>query len=162
MSINFFEIQCKSTTTTQHFGLCDAQNGSPAFIDEIEVGKWIAKIENLQAEELTFIAIDNCIPIYRENGDLESRCDAMITYINNIIFIELKEKERNWINDGVEQLKNSIILFKKHHSIEIYPKKRAVLANKKHPHFQHSHKEIMQQFKHDFDVRLIIHNTVKI
>ncbi len=46
--------------------------------------------------------------------------------------------------------------------LNIYNKKRAFLANKKHPHFHFSHKEEMQEFKKELKVRLIIQNTIKI
>lgn len=92
----------------------------------------------------------------------KGRCDAMVRYTENLIFIELKEVRTDWIKGGIAQLKETILYFKTNQKLGVYSKKRAFLANRKHPHFKFSHKENMQKFKNETGFRLIIHNKIKI
>ena len=133
-----------------------------AYKDEINKEKWIANVKNNNEINVTFTAIDNCITIYRKKGEKERSCDGMLTYTDNIVFVELKEKRKNWITDGTEQLEKTISKFAQNHNLMSIKKRRAFLSNKKHPLFKHSHKEEMQKFHKKFKVRLIINNTIKL
>ena len=159
--INFFKLACKQHTTSDKFGIGDDPN-QHAFIDDIDDFPWIAIVYNEKKKNIQFNAIDNCIEILRENGEEEKSCDGMLTYENNIDFIELKSKRQDWIQEGIEQLKTTIEIFDKNHYLKNYKRKRAFLANKKHPRFKHSHKEKMQKFKTKTGVRLIIENKILI
>lgn len=163
--INFFAQECQATTNAANFGLCDDDNRSSAYISLNEnAHKWIARIINEHTKEIVFTAIDNCIPIYKndDNTEMESRIDGMLTYDNEIVFVELKDRRANWIQDGIEQIRNTIIIFSKNHSLETYDKRRAFLANRQKPQFQYSQKQKMQEFKNELGVRLIIHNEILI
>jgi len=163
MAINFFEHSCQETTEKERFGISDLQNGDPAYINhQVVEDEWIAKVDNGKKTKITFTAIDNCIEIYKPNGDMESRCDGMLTHSDNIDFIELKAVRRDWIEVGIAQLKRTIELFGTNHDLTVYTKRRAFLANKKHPQFKYSHKERMQEFKRNSGIRLIIHNKIKV
>ncbi|MCP9750204.1 hypothetical protein [Ferruginibacter sp. HRS2-29] len=163
MSINFYAAACQDLTNEILFGLCDDQNNTRAYIDTVDRNKWIAIVENESSIEITFTAIDNCITILRSNGDLDSRCDGMLTYTNNIIFVELKEiRTGGWISAGIDQLKHTISLYAANNILTDIRKRRAFLSNKKFPKFQYGHQEQMEQFKNEVNVRLIIHNTIKI
>ena len=162
MTIDFFKKECQEKTTAEQFGLMDLDDKTPAYVNKTDKEDWIAIIHNEKQQEITFTAIDNCIPIYRADGNMESRCDGMLTHANNIDFVELKEVRKDWIEGGIKQLKKTIEIFSANHQLADYTKKRAFLANKKHPQFKYSHKEQMQQFRNELGVRLIIENVIKI
>lgn len=167
MSINFFDTNCQSQTNQPKFGLCDDPPPSkdPAYININDSRKWIAIVENNQEIEVIFTAIDNCIEIRRSNGKMDNRCDGMLTYNNNIIFVELKERKYTnsvWIDDGEKQLRKIISVFINNHDLQIFKSKKAYIANSKKPQFQYSHKERMQKFRNDTGFTLIIQNTIKV
>ena len=91
MKINFFDKKCQSQTHRHKFGICDQPfpPETPAYLDTENPRDWIAIVENSQEIEATFTAIDNCIEIRRPNGEMDSRCDGMLTYDKCIIFVEL-------------------------------------------------------------------------
>jgi len=137
MSVNFFQADCETITSAVKFGICDGENTYPAFLNfDALVEKWIAEVENEEEIEVIFTAIDNCIDILDENGETQSRCDAMMRYAENLIFIELKEVRTDWIKGGIGQLKETILYFKANQRVDAYSKKRAFLANRKHPRFK--------------------------
>lgn len=167
MSINFFDSKCQSKTDQPKFGLCDdpTQSNSPAYIDTTDPNKWIAIVENTNKIEVTFTAIDNCIEIRKPDGDMDKRCDGMLTYQSSIIFVELKErrgKNSAWVGKGDEQLRNTICVFIKNYSIADYKSKKAYIANREKPHFQSSQIERMEKFKNETGFILIIQNTIEI
>ena len=167
MSINFFDEYCQNTTDWPRFGLCDEPSPSnePAYIDtdiSNEKTKWIAIVENANKIKVTFTAIDNCIEIKESDG---RRCDGMLTYKDCIIFVELKERNytnRIWIDEGEQQLENTINLFSKNNNTANYKSKKAYIANRKKPNFQYAHKDRMQKFSNKTGFRLSIENTIKI
>lgn len=151
------------------FGLCDNEGEplAPAYINEDNESEWIAVIDNRQPQDIAFIPIDNNIHIVRENGDMANRCDGMLIYGNidkeEIIFVELKiVRTGGWIPDGINQLKETILVFKKNHTLSSYKKRQAYLANRKKPNFQSSHKSEMERFKNELDVRLTICSKIVI
>lgn len=161
--INFFTQECQELTSATKFGLCDDEDKLVAYISLDEnADKWIAKVTNPNVKEVVFIAIDNCIPIYkRENPtQLESRIDVILTYDDEILFIELKDKRADWITDGIQQLATTIEIFSENHNLKGFRKRRTFLANRKKPQFQFSQKQRMQQFRNKLGVRLIIHNEI--
>lgn len=165
---NFLKSTCQTKTNAALFGICDDNNQpeAPAYLNDTDSNTWTAEVRNDQEIEVTFTAIDNCIPIFRENGEMESRIDGLLTYNSNnsdrLIFIELKIVRENWIPDGIQQLENTIELFSAQNDLSSYKKRRAFLANKKHPKFKYSHKETMQAFKNKTGVRLIISANIKL
>jgi hypothetical protein len=162
MSVIFFQAQCQDTTTNTLFGICDNQDGSPAFIDLANENIWIATVINNSAISVTLIAVDNCITILRSNGEMDSRCDAILTYPDNIIFVELKDERSSWISHAIEQIETTIINFKANYNISGYKHKRAFAANKKHPNFRSGYLERYQRFYREHRVRLNIEATIVI
>ncbi|CAA6813637.1 MAG: Unknown protein [uncultured Aureispira sp.] len=162
---DFFKSTCQTKTNAALFGICDDNNQpeAPAYLNDTDSNTWSAEVRNDQKIEVTFTAIDNCIPIFRANGEMESRIDGLLTYNSNrLIFVELKIVRERWIPDGIEQLENTIELFSAQNDLSSYKKRRAFLANKKHPRFKFSHKETMQAFKNKTGVRLIITAKIKL
>lgn len=162
MSINFFTEKCQKHINATRFGICDNKNNTKAYITTTDETKWIATVENQQTVEVTFTAIDHCIEISKADGSMERRCDGMLTYTNNIVFVELKNQKTNWISDAIEQLKSTIDCFTEYHDINLFQRKRAFACNKRHPSFQFSHKETMKAFFDTYKVRLNIQIQIKI
>jgi len=163
MSVNFFEAKCKSTTNKSLFGLCDNEDSSPAYPDFTNKSKWNATVNNsVPPKELVFVAIDNCIEIFRENNDMDNRCDCMITYPDNIVFVELKNKGSNWISEGINQIEVTLKNFNYNHDLSAYRHKRAFVANKKHPNFHVIDTEGKRKFWDKYRVRLNIDSVINV
>jgi hypothetical protein len=154
MNINFFDPKCQTTTSEAEFGICDdpPPPSQPAYMSTADPDNWIATIQNSNGSKLVFTAIDHCIEIKRDNGEIESRCDAMIICGDKIIFVELKERNgRGWLAKGEEQLKTIIHIFSQNHSLDPYSSKVAYVANKSKPDLESSEKIRIQKFKDQTD-----------
>lgn len=138
--INFYKEECTTYNISEkRFGLIDPGEKQKAIVDTDNEDRWEATVDNRSGETINFTAIDNCIDIFRENGDMHNRCDGMLTGAGHIIFVELKNREKNWITDAVEsQLKPTIQKFKENYDISIYNKRFAYVCNKSHPQFKYS------------------------
>lgn len=154
MSINFLDIDCSTHSDQQEFGLCDDPPPPhiPAYIDETNPDKWIAKIINTNQENITFYAIDHCVDVLRPDGTKDSRCDGVLSYSNHLIFVELKSKtSTKWFKKGREQLTTTINHFKLNHDMTAYSKVEAYVCNNLRP-FAHSGQAAnIQKFKDDTD-----------
>jgi hypothetical protein len=93
---------------------------------------------------------------------MEKRCDGMLTYQDNIVFVELKNQLKDWIQDGLEQLETTIKHFTIAHDLEKIRHKRAFLANKKKRHFHVIQHEMKKRFFDTYKVRINIEGTIKI
>ena len=170
MEIDFFKSQCQSVSNKKRFGLCDEQdNKEPAYLDEQNEDKWIAVVENEELKEVHFIAIDDCIDIWRdkEKKEMDNRCDGMLWYDKAVIFVELKERvsKKNtnaWVKAGEKQLKRTIEYFEKTEQSNNFREKRAYIANKAHPIFKESQLQRMKSFKQETGYTLRIENRIKI
>ncbi len=151
MSINYFS-NCKSSSSSKEFGICDnaAPATTPAFLNEDFPSSWIGIVNNTNEIEITFNAIDNCIEILREDGKMDKRCDGLLSYGNNLIFVELKEREGGqWIKTGRNQLTATINRFKQEHDISTFDSIKASICNSLRPQFNSGHFENIQKFKDD-------------
>ena len=170
MEIDFFNSQCKSVSNKKLFGLCDEQdNKEPAYLDEENGAKWIAVVENEELKEIHFIAIDNCIDIWRDEvrKEMDNRCDGMLWYEATIVFVELKDRESKkdknaWVEEGEKQLRRTIEYFEKTEQSGKFTEKRAYIANKAHPKFKGSQLVRMKRFQEETGYTLRIENRIKI
>lgn len=156
-------IVCKRTTTDKSFGLCDDPSPStlPAYIDTSNESKWIAQVINYASKEITFKAIDNCVPIFRNNDELENRCDGMLIFDNDLIFVELKNRAYSgWLSKGREQLINTISSFKDNHDINQYKKIKAYICNKQRPKAISNHFIEMEKFKNATGYILSVNSSI--
>jgi len=168
--VDFFQLKCDkpnerdryTITSGKEFGICDDNNREPAYLNWDDKTKWIAHVENPNSVHVTFMPIDNCLEILEENGDMAGRCDVMLTYTDNIVFVELKNQRADWISDTIKQLKYTIDVFRQNHNLENYngKRKRAFAANKRHPSFHYSHKVEMKRFHADTTVYLWVQATI--
>jgi hypothetical protein len=132
------------------FGICDDQPPltNPAYLKLHTPDDWIAEISNPNSKQFTFKAIDNCVPVYRTNGELESRCDGMFYYDNNLAFVELKDRgSSGWLSKGREQLTITITNFIANHDITQYNKVEAFVCNKQKPLAITTNNSEVQKFK---------------
>ena len=93
MQVDFFSNPNKTSSNKSKFGLCDdvaSENcpKNPAYIDEYDNDKWTAIITNTDQKIAIFYPIDNCIEIRRPNGEMDNRCDGLLKYDGNLIFVE--------------------------------------------------------------------------
>jgi hypothetical protein len=150
MSVNFFKANCQKTTNEKKFGLYDAENNTPAKIKLTNEPSWNATVINPDAKKILFTAIDHCIDIFRENGDMDDRCDTMMSYENNLLFVELKNKRDSWQAEGLSQIEATIKRLKEENEAYYYSfqKRKAIVANRKHqfPCFQELNSEQREYF----------------
>lgn len=161
MKLNFFENSCRKDTDAKRFGICDPEGALPAFITTDGAKKWIAIVMNPKKKNIRFYAIDHCL-VMRKNGREIKRCDAMLHYDQNLVFVELKEVMKSKVDSAIEQIESTIRLFSENHDLNSFSKKRAFIANRKQPDFKHSQKGKMQNFYNKHKVRLILYNEINI
>jgi len=164
MPIDFFQGACQEIQLNNClFGICDDQNGLKAYTSLTYNEKWIAKVRNENNKEIVFTAIDNCISIIDENGNMVKRCDGMLTYFENVVFVELKDKNADWISQAVHQLETTIKYFlNTPENILKFTHKRAFACNRQHPRFNYSNVARSQRFFSQYKVRLNIVATIEI
>jgi hypothetical protein len=162
--VDFFTPECQTlNVTAKSFGICDPQDGGKAYVDYNNDNQWIAIVKNESGKPLNFTAIDNCVEIRRGDGNMENRCDAMLTGAGYIIFIELKDQRRDWVDHAVnDQLQTTIDYFKRNCDISVYGKRIAYACNRRQPRFMHSHISLMDEFWRKNNVRLNIVNEIVI
>lgn len=151
MTIDLNVAKCQTYSNQKLFGLCDEPSPieKPAFIDEKNGAKWIAVVVNEHKFEVTFTAIDHCIEILRKDGNKDKRCDGVLTYGTNIIFVELKQISglgNDWVKVAEKQLRTTIAHFKNSEEAQIYTSKKAYIANSEHPKSKESQARRMEQF----------------
>jgi hypothetical protein len=164
--MNFFNPAFQTTVAEQRFGLCDDENGTPAHVDigACRQDAWNAVVENPQALDLVFTAIDNAV-ITSAQQTGKGRCDGMLTHDRNaLFFIELKTGASHWISDAIQQLSDTIMLFNEAHPTEMqdFRFKRAYACNRRHPRFDHSNKVKRKQFFQTHKVRLFVEATITV
>jgi hypothetical protein len=166
--VDFFKDECSNVLSDRIFGLCDDNDKreEPAYTDTNKNGKnekddWIATVINDGTHNIRFIAVDNCIGLYKQDGSLDKRCDAMMAYDDNIIFVELKNRGYSgWISDSLKQLKSTITHFNKNYNTHF--KKTAYIANKMRPNTKSFHGTKKNEFKDETGVNLTIKATIEI
>lgn len=158
MIVNFCKVECQTRTSAVRFGIYDAENSTPAEVRFDDEPNWNAVVINDNAFELLFTAIDNCIEIVRENGDMENRCDGMLTYNTTLLFIELKNKRDSWQSDGLSQIEATIkcLIANDVAFYNIFTKRKAIVANRKNqfPSFQMAQNEQREYFWKNYKTRI--------
>ncbi len=150
MPINFFDNLCKTNSNNKNFGLCDdpPPSENPAYIDENDDSKWIGIVNNPTNKEVDFYAIDNCVNVLRADGNKESRCDGMLNYEENIIFVELKMRGTSgWLTKARSQLTITISKFQEDNSLSQYNSVEAYACNSLKPSSNQGNSAQIQKFK---------------
>lgn len=167
MSIDFKVAKCRTHSSKKLFGLCDDPPPlrNPAYIDENDGKKWIAVVLNDDRYAVTFTAIDTCIDIRRDDGTMDKRCDGVLMYGVNVIFVELKARRTSgsaWVKDAEIQLRTTISYFEKTEDAEGYLNKKAYIANSEHPKFKASQTSRMEKFFNDTGYILRVENRIRV
>lgn len=158
MGVNFLKADCQNTTNKIRFGLYDAEDKTPVEIKLTDEEMWNATVLNNDSKSILITAIDNCIDVFRSNGEMDNRCDCMLTYDTTILFVELKNKRGSWQSEGLDQIENivKIIIAENPDFYNGFTKRRAIVANRKHrfPAFQESNLEQRQYFSSKYKMRI--------
>lgn len=156
--------RCEEVKYDKVLGICDPEGERPAHTTSGNEGlKWIAIIQNPQNMGVQFVPIDKNILIYRANGDMEKTCDGMILYGPNICFVELKDvRVGGWLSEAIGQLAKTIEIFNLNHNYRDFEKRHAYPANCRHPQFQCSCREQLQEFRNKYHFTLIPKATIVI
>lgn len=157
MAIDFFKAKCIYTTFEKVFGIYDIP---PARLDFDDDTIWIAWVDNEQEIEVVFTAIDKCLEIPGFEGE---RCEAMMTYSDALIFIELKDADGGrWAGKARSQLINTIALFKRDVGLAGYTRLYGHIANKQRPNFKAGGKNFSQKFEDETGFVLRVSDFIKI
>ncbi|MEA1973677.1 MAG: hypothetical protein U9N34_10375 [Candidatus Cloacimonadota bacterium] len=165
MPIDFFQLSCKTESNNNEFGLCDDSPPitKPAYIDEDDSLTWIAIVNNPEQKIVKFYAIDNCVSILKPDGNMESRCDGLLLYSNNLIFIELKSREGGqWLKKGRKQLTTIVKIFKSENDITDYDKVEAYVCNNLRPIAHTGQASNIQKFKDETGLILKGEKTINL
>ncbi len=158
MNVDFFKADCQKTTSEKKFGLYDADDKTPATIKLTEENTWNATVINNGEKIILFTAIDNCIDVFKDNGEMDSRCDCMICYDSTLLLVELKNKRESWQAEGLGQIENIAqrMLAEIPNHYYSFKKRKAVIANRKHqfPIFHESNAEQRQYFSSKYKMRI--------
>jgi hypothetical protein len=159
MSVNFQQAACHQTLSDPLFGLCDGDNGTKAYPDTADPAKWVAVVKNDTRKAILFIAVDKCI-IYDHEYPGRGRCDGILTTVEHLFFVELKDRLKNWVQPAIEQLGSTIQFFVEGNDMTVYRHKKAFVCNKKHPRFQEIDNELNLRFFRQYGVRLDVQAEV--
>jgi hypothetical protein len=157
MAIDFFAAKCKAATAEKIFGIYDVPPAELRF-DNAHV--WHLWVDNPGGVEITLRAVDHCLDIPRAEGE---RCEAMITYNNVLVFIELKDRDGGrWAGKSRDQLINTITLFKRDADITPFKRLYGHIANKQRPNFKAGNKTFYQEFEDKTGFILRVSEILKI
>jgi hypothetical protein len=164
--INFFPEEHKQVSKKKRFGICDTSPPpQKAYIDETNGRNWIAVVENVYQDAVTFIPVDHCIEIKRPDGVTDCRCDGFLYYDTTIIFVELKQRNGSgskWIKEGDHQLRVTIRHFENTSQAKDFKIKKAYISNSAKPFFRSFQAERMDRFLSDTGYSLRIENRIHI
>jgi hypothetical protein len=147
---------CQKILKSKKFGICDDASYPHSYVDAGNHASWVVPVYNDDELAVLFIPVDKSLNILKGDGKTESTCDAILTYENNIVFIELKESDPPWIAKAIEQLKITIGIFDGSRGLHFYRKRRAFASNKRAAGYAYNLQEEMDDFRRITGVRLII------
>jgi Holliday junction resolvase-like predicted endonuclease len=128
---------CEAVVINQVFGISDIETSpkTPCTVDTDTNNQchWDITVNNPKQKTIIFNGIDYCINILRDNGEKDNICDACIRYDDTIIFIEIKNKRRSWLDQAANQISNTIKHFEKNNALSHYKTCKAYIANKHRP-----------------------------
>lgn len=153
--INFFanEIQSEKPRKDIEFGVGD--DGKLAYTTSIDSELRIGVVKNPKGRLVQFTPIDHNLPAKKNGKDEESLCDGML-YVEEtkeVDFVEIKTGHVNVTQDAIDQLENTITIFKSVHVAEDFKTRRAFVIDMHH-HFNYSNKQRHQDFKNKYSFRL--------
>ena len=151
---------CETVVSSQVFGISDIETSpkTPCIVDTDVNNKdtWHIMISNPNNKATTVNGIDSCINILRESGEQDNICDACIRYDQTIIFIEIKNKNRNWLEQAAHQISNTIKHFNEYNALNSYTIRKAYIANKHKPVSHLNHRAVLDKmfYEHKFLLKI--------
>ena len=180
-------IQCLQAIPNSTFGISDVDGGNnlPAKIGAVNPDPATDFIVvNNSNTEVSFKAVDWCVPIYRTGTynldddarviaqfssdyigvDLIKRCEGFLQFNDSIVFIEIKNRPggRGWLKDAREKFEETILSFREHHPNFANQIEKPILCN---PSFPGSHQnETVQKkiLKEKIGLEFIRQNSITI
>ncbi len=164
MKVDFFLSDCTEPARTDElFGICDDADDNKASTTIEPSEKWNAEVKNEKGIEVTFTAIDHCVPVYKEgNKEKESTCDGMLTFRESLYLVELKDQRSQWIKKAVEQLENTMKLLHENHDLTKFKFKKAFACNREHRRFVTIDNERNKRFFQTYGFRIDIQAEIVI
>lgn len=154
----------RTVSRKEEFGLCDdeLQPKNPAYINEMSPSTWIGIVDNPNLELVGFYGIDHCLILKSCEGEgTQKECDGLLHYNNELIFVELKDRQyRGWAKTACRQLADTISYFKRTSSLEKFNKVRAYVCNKQRPVFNANYNCHIQEFKDETGIQLNIQQRI--
>ena len=160
--MDFFNPECQSGPFSQErFGLCDDQNATRAYADTTSPEKWVATVKNPSQKAVTFTAIDKCVIQDGDEPD-RGRCDGMLTTVDLLYLVELKDQRAHWQPHAIAQLESTILFLRQHHLDDLsrFRHKKAFACNKRHRAFATIDHELKRRFFQSYGFRIDIQATV--
>lgn len=161
--VDFFskEIFREEPRKDSLFGINDSQSedgSGMAYTTIANQSSWNATVVNTFKKIIVFEPLDHNIDVRSEDGGQYSLCDGMLfdDDHSNIIFIELKNKGKDWLKKNVGQLESTTKLFTENHEFRHFRRRLAYAVNSRHPQFKYSQKTLMQEFRNKTHFRLLI------
>ncbi|MBB4603590.1 hypothetical protein HNQ93_004217 [Hymenobacter luteus] len=157
---------CDTLVSEALFGICDdaSKRDEPAYIstDQTAENTWIARVDNSPEYDVTFTAVDKCIPVFKGSGGEQKRCDGLLQYETTLIFVELKEHKdpgKQWANEAANQIKQTMSDFADAHGFS-GKTIRAHIANRVQPNAQQGHASVIKNFFSATKLILRIEGTI--
>ena len=144
MQVDFFKF-AKQVTPVKEFGLVDK---APAEInyDEAQKDSWNAIVECNNRDDYNFVPLDKKLKIMAAFNKEESLCECLLNTKETIAFVELKERKKQHTQQPIEQLENTLRLFKQNHNIDDFTYKQAYICNRKRPHYNEARNSVCTDF----------------
>ena len=170
LKVNFFDPAYRKELprTDEEFGINDGlqtgEGGGFAYTTT-ENGPtcWNAWVRNREKKEVQFVALDHNMVLYPSPSETYSLCDGMLYREHEwLAFVELKVVGSNWIQENIDQLSSTILLFHANHDYRLFKHRLAYAANRKHPNFHFSHKIQMNEFRSKTKFRLLVQNVIEV
>lgn len=87
--------------------------------------------------------------------DYSEKVKAVLVWTpESVVFIELKDQARDWLDKAIEQLKSTIEHFDNVDGLNSFKFKKAYACNKARPFFNYQFKDRIQQFYNETGVNL--------
>ena len=158
------ELLVEEPRSEDLFGVNDGDSNAPAkelrraYTTTVGDDSWNAIVHNASRKTLQFVPVDH-------NVEMDALCDGILyEHLANaqLVFIELKGGRKDWIQQGIEQLKRTINASMASIKSIGFTRCEAYLCNNRHPHFAYSHIEVMQRFRNETSVRLYIQQAITV
>ena len=120
-----------------------------------------------QLGQVDFLAPENRIyPTVRGNErvyikDVEGTKPAIILFVEDVYFIELKNVRKQWLSKAISQLESTIEMFNGSHGDIAFKHRLAYACNRRHP-FPASYREREEKFRKSLGFKLVVSGRIDV